>query len=81
LLLDGLLQVVRHRRNGYARHLHRAVARLLDDDVEGAELGGLLGIVLAEVPPRLSLRSIAESVIASDTESRFRTSIAVCQPE
>ena len=39
--------------------MHRAVARLLDDDVEGGELGGLFGVVLAEVaaPALLALDS------------------------
>src|SRR5262245_50335571 len=49
ILLDDLLELSRHRRNRLARELHRAVCAFPNDEVERAELGRLLRVVLAEV--------------------------------
>src|SRR6185295_17418712 len=50
LLLDDLLQVVRHGRERDSRQLQVASAALLHHDVDRAELGHLVRVILAEVP-------------------------------
>src|SRR5215217_7054392 len=49
ILLDDLLQPVRHRRNRNTRHLHPAAASATHRDVERGEGGALVWIVLAEM--------------------------------
>src|SRR5437868_7767053 len=49
LLLDDLLEFLRYRRNRQARDLHAAVRSPLRHDVERAEFGDLVRIILAEV--------------------------------
>src|ERR1035437_8871727 len=64
LLLDGVLEVGRHWRNGLAREFHGAIGASAHDNVEGGRRRILLRIVIAEMP--------AAAFLALDRRARNR---------